>query len=70
MNKDLIKQIIKCKFHAANAIMSYLPSYISDEMKEFGKIIVESIDESLNVENKSTVRKTRPGGKLDEITIE
>lgn len=67
LNKALIKELIRCKLNAANAVVDSMPPEIAEEIRELGRLIVEGINECCNdikTKNPSTTNK------LNNIPIE
>ncbi len=46
MNEKIIKKLIRYKMNTAAKILDHLPSSISEEIKDTGRIILESINEN------------------------
>lgn len=70
MNEALIKELIKCKLNAANAIVNSIPSNAAEEIKNFGRIILEGIEESCRDIKEKNKEKSKKSNNLDKIDIE
>ena len=70
MNKALIKGLIKYKLNAADTIVNSLPPKISEEIKNFSRVILESVNESCNEMKEQAASKAKRSDKVDNIPIE
>lgn len=69
MNEKLIKDLVKFKLIAADEILSHLPQKVSNEVKDFGRIILEGVNENLKTIDEQH-KKTKSSSKLNDIPIE
>ena len=70
MNEALIKELIKHKLNAADIIVNSLPTQISEEIKNLGRVILDSVNESCNEMKEKPTQKSKGSDKLDNIPIE
>jgi hypothetical protein len=70
MNEVLIKELIKLKLNAANKVVNNLPPKMSEEIKDFGRIVLEGVTESCNEIKAQPASKPKHPGKLENVTIE
>jgi hypothetical protein len=70
MNEVLIKELVKLKLNAADAIISNLPPKVSEEIKSLGRIILESVNESCKDMKGQEASKVEHKDKLDNVPIE
>ncbi|QCX33124.1 hypothetical protein FDN13_05090 [Caloramator sp. E03] len=68
MNEKLIKKIIDYKLSAADTIINNLPSGVSKELRDLGRIILESLNENAQKIKEKPAGKSKD--KLNNITIE
>ncbi|SKA77865.1 hypothetical protein SAMN05443428_10275 [Caloramator quimbayensis] len=68
MNETLIKKFIGYKLSTADKIINYLPLEVSKELRDLGRIILESLNENAQkIKEKPSVKSK---DKLNNITIE
>lgn len=70
MNEALIKKLIKYKLCAADAILGSMPPKVSDEIRSFGRVVLEGLNEGFSMVEEKAVLKSKGTGKLDNIPIE
>ncbi len=70
MNETLIKELVKYKLRAATAIVDHLPPELSGEIKELGRVLLESINEGFQEIKNHPSQESKPAKKLDDIPIE
>lgn len=70
MNEILIKELIKCKLNAASTIIGHLPPETAEEIRSFGRVILESLNESYRETNWQPSKKSKPSDKLSNVPIE
>jgi hypothetical protein len=63
MNKLLIKKFIRYKLNAADVILDWMPLNKAEKIKDFGKIILDELNEHSN----SSTKKERSTNKSIEI---
>jgi hypothetical protein len=70
MKQALIKKVVKYKLHAARMLVDCLPPKASEQIKDFGRVILEGINENcMEAENK-VAHTAKDDERLDNITIE
>lgn len=70
MNEALIRELLKYKLNAADIIINSLPSKISGEIKNLGRVILESVNEGLNEMKEQPASEAKRSDKLDNVPIE
>lgn len=70
MNEKLIKELIRCKLDAANTIIDHMPSEMSEEIRNVGRVILEGLNESLEGIKERPSCKTGSSEKLNSIPVE
>ncbi|MCQ1529039.1 MULTISPECIES: hypothetical protein [Lutispora] len=70
MNEALIKELIKYKLNAANAIVNSMPPKAAEEIRSFSRIIMEGIEEGCKAMNEKNTLNSKKSNKLDKIDIE
>jgi hypothetical protein len=70
MNEVLIKELVKFKLNAADALLDSMPSKVSEEIRSFGKVILESVNESCKEMKEKPPSKAKPSSKIDNVVIE
>jgi hypothetical protein len=70
MDEELIRKLVKYKLNAAGTIVDRLPLKMSSELKDLGRVILESIDESAREIKERPGEKPKPSDHLDNVPIE
>ncbi len=70
MNEAMIKNIIDYKLSAARKLMSKLPPKVSEPLKDLGKIVLESINESSKEIKNQPAGKAKQTNELNNIKID
>ena len=70
MNETIIKEVIKFKLQAAETLVDCLPTKVSEEIKDLGRIILQSVNENMNLINENSSKKSKQSDKLNDIPIE
>ncbi|MBC7961167.1 MAG: hypothetical protein H7X94_15005 [Vallitaleaceae bacterium] len=70
MNEVLVKKIIKYKLDRANALMDLLPAKVSEEVKSFGKVLLETMNENFSEEARNQTKPDKSPEGLHNVTIE
>jgi hypothetical protein len=70
MNEELVKNIVKYKLAVGEKILDRLLPDVSNSLKDLGRIIFESISESLQEVNAQPAKKAKSNDKLNNINIE
>jgi hypothetical protein len=70
MNEELVKKIIQYKLQAASKIVNRLPADMSNEMKDLGRIILDSLNEGFQEIKKLPENKMKSKNVISNIRIE
>jgi hypothetical protein len=70
MNELLVRNLIRYKLNAAEAIVERLPLEISKEIKALGRVILESLNEGSQEMKKQPDKETKPSNNLKNVIIE
>jgi hypothetical protein len=70
MDEELINKLIKYKLNAAGKIVDRMPEKVSAEIKDFGRVILESVNENVREMKEQPSEKTKPSDKLNHVPIE
>ena len=70
MNETLIKELIKYKLNAADAVLGSLPSEVSDEIRKLGRAVLDGLNEASKDINEKPAEKPKSAKKLEDIPIE
>jgi hypothetical protein len=68
MNEELLKSIIKSKLKIAEKMVDHLPDEVSGEIKRFGKMVIEGINEFSQDKQENPQKKQSK--ELEKIPIE
>ncbi len=66
MNEALIKKLVQVKLDVAEEILEHLPSKQAEEVRDLGKIVLESLNDYANSSEKKD-QKGRSSKKKDEM---
>lgn len=64
MDEELIRKLVKWKLDATDKLIDRLPARLSIEIKQFGRIFLESMTERAQEKNE------QPANQLNHIQIE
>ena len=64
MNEELIRNLVKWKLDATDKLIDRLPERLSMEIKQFGRIFLESVTERVQEKNE------QPTNPLNPVPIE
>ena len=64
MNEELIRKLVKWKLDATDKLIDRLPERLSMEIKQFGRIFLESVTERVQEKNE------QPTNPLNPVPIE
>jgi hypothetical protein len=70
MDDKLIKELIKCKLNVACNIIDHMPSGMSKEIKNMGRVILEGMNESSTQMKEQVASKTKYSNKLNNVPVE
>ncbi|MDF2597153.1 MAG: hypothetical protein K0R69_3494 [Clostridia bacterium] len=70
MNEALIKDLIKCKLNIVDSIINSLPEKVSEDVKNLGRIVLESVNDSCEEIKKQPLMKLKTENKLQSVPIE
>jgi hypothetical protein len=70
MDEELINKLIKYKLNAVGKIVDRMPEKMSAEIKDFGRVILESVNENVREMKEQPSKETKPSDKLNHVPIE
>lgn len=70
MNELLVRNLIRYKLNAAEAIVERLPLEISEEIEALGRVFLESLNEGSQEMKKQPDKKSKPLDNLKNVIIE
>jgi len=70
MNEELINKFVKYKINIAGKLVEHLPTKASAELKDLGRLIIESVNESVLEMKEQPTKKSTPSDKLNNVPIE
>jgi hypothetical protein len=70
MNELLVRNLIRYKLNAAEAIVERLPLEISEEIEALGRVILECLNEGSQEMKKQPDKKSKPLDNIKNVIIE
>jgi fumarate hydratase class II len=70
MNKELIRKLVKCKLNLANELLKHLPPEMSEEIKNIGEIILESLNDTSREIKDQYQQKSGHSTNLNSVPVE
>jgi hypothetical protein len=70
MDVGFIGRIIKLKLNVAEKLLEHLPEKTSAQIKDMGKIILNSINENVQATKEHSTGKSGASTHLNHVTIE
>jgi len=70
VNEKLIKELIRLKLRAADAVLDQLPPELSEEIRSLGRIVVEALNEGVEGMEAAKGKEIKASGGINTIPVE
>jgi hypothetical protein len=70
MNEALLRRALELKLNMADRMMAHLPAETSEKIREFEKLIVETVGEHLKNSGNGDPAPAKTPGKINKVEID